>query len=337
MTPPKPVIVRLHEMTSGQHGDFFVLMEERSRGLTRDGKPFYTCRFRDAERTVTFMVWSDSHWFQEAEAEWRENQFYKIRGFYNEHKTYGPQIDVQNIRPVNEDDVADGFNPRDFVEASRFDPSEMFADLRQIAEEQITNEGLQNLVMTILDRHADAIKTMPATDRRHYPFHGGLLEHTLSVTRNCLVLVDRYTKLYPELQPPLNADLVVAAAILHDIGRVQEFDDNVVTFDRTVPGRMLGHLYLGRDLIRDTARELGDIDPGLLQLLEHLIITHLSFNESNFSRLATIPESLILHHADELDAKMEMYVRCLTRDHEDGPFTARDPMFGRRLLKDREV
>jgi 3'-5' exoribonuclease len=132
-------------------------------------------------------------------------------------------------------------------------------------------------------------------------------------------------------------DLIVAGAVLHDIGRVLELEARAAVFEPTVPGRLLGHLFLGRDLVRDTARELGDVDPDLLRLLEHLIVTHLNLPEWGSPRLPLIPESLILHHADDLDAKMEMYARCLTRDREEGPFTARDPVLGRQLYKGRKL
>ena len=105
----------------------------------------------------------------------------------------------------------------------------------------------------------------------------------------------------------------------------------------TVPGRMFGHLFLGRDLVRDAAREQGDVNPELVQLLEHLIVTHLALPEWGSPKLPLIPECLILHHADDLDAKMEMYARCLTRDMAQGPFTDRDPILGRQLYKGRSV
>src|SRR5439155_23517484 len=166
----------------------------------------------------------------------------------------------------------------------------------------------------------------------------GLLEHTLAVTRSCLRLLDEYAARFPDLKPPLNRDLVVAGAVLHDIGRVLELaPQGEVPAEATVPGRLLGHIFLGRDLVRDTARELGDVSPELLQLLEHLIVSHLTLPEWGSPRLPLIPEALILHHADDLDAKLEMYVRCLTRDAAPGPFTDREPTLGRQLYKGRRV
>ena len=85
------------------------------------------------------------------------------------------------------------------------------------------------------------------------------------------------------------------------------------------------------------ARDQGDLNPQLLQLLEHLLVSHLNLPEWGSPRLPLIPESLILHHADDLDAKLEMYVRCLTRDTADGPFTERDSVLNRQLFKGREV
>lgn len=337
MARTKPPLVRLSELTPGQSGDFFALLAERARGTRRDGKPYYTCRFRDAGRSAVFMAWLDGPWYEACANDWREGQFYKLRATYDEHATYGPQLDVHNIRAVTDEDRAAGFDPLEFVERSRYDPEEMFAELWALAETHVGDVPLRRLVLTVLDRTKARWKTAPATLRHFYPFAGGLLEHTLAVTHTCLHLADKYVARYADMTPPLNRDLVVAGAILHDVGRTQELDDDVVNVQPTVPGRLLGHLMLGRDLVRDTARELGDVNPELVQLLEHIIVTHLGLPEWGSPRLPLIPECLIIHHADDLDAKLEMYARCLRRDKEPGPFTARDPVLGKSLYKGRSV
>ena len=337
MARAKPPLLRLSELTPGQYADFFAVLSERTKGATRDGKPYYTCRFRDAQRTVAFMAWKDSTWYEPCEQQWHEGEFYKIRGVYGEHEKYGAQIDIHNIRPVNHEDRTDGFDPAHFVEHSRYDPTAMFAELRNLAETRVADTPLRRLLLTLLDRHAEALKRLPATLNKFYPFHGGLLEHTLSVTHTCLHLVEKYAAYYSELKPPLNRDLVVAGAILHDLGRILEFDNDLAATQPTVPGRLFGHLLLGRDLVRETARELGDINPELVQLLEHIIVSHLNLPEWGSPRLPLVPECLIIHHADDLDAKLEMYVRCLSRDQASGPFTERDPVLNRQLYKGRSV
>lgn len=337
MARPKPVLARLHELTPGQHADFFALLAERNKSATRDGKPFYTCRFRDLKRTVGFMVWADGGFYDQCESDWKVGQFFKIRGTFGEHDRYGLQIDVQQIRLAADADRADGFDPAEFVEGSRFDAEAMLAELKAEVETHIADEPLRRLVLTILERHAEPLKRLPATQRHFYPFPGGLLEHTLSVTRSCIDLAERYAARYPDLKPPLNRDLVAAGAVLHDIGRVLELTDDLLDVRRTGPGGLLGHLFLGQNLVRDTARELGDVNPELVLLLEHLVISHLNHPEWGSPRLPLLPECLILHHADDLDAKLEMYARCLTKDKTDGPFTDRDPALGRQLFKGRSV
>jgi 3'-5' exoribonuclease len=336
MPRAKSAIVRLHEMTSGQAGDFFALLAEKNRGQTRDGKPFFTCRFRDFGRVAVAMIWADGDWFSVCERDWQVGHFYKIRGTYGEHDFYGPQLDIANIRDVKDEDREQGFDPLDFVEHSRFDVEAMFGELWALAETHIENVPLRRLVLTVLERQAKQLKRVPATVKHFYPFAGGLLEHTLSVTHTSLHLVDKYASIYGDLQPPLNRDLVVAGAILHDIGRCLDFGEDVTNVQRTVAGNLLGHLILGRDLVKETARELGDVDPELVQLLEHILVTHLTLPEWGSPKLPVIPECLIIHHADDLDAKLEMFARCLMRDKEQGDFTARDPVLGRQLFKGRK-
>jgi 3'-5' exoribonuclease len=282
-------------MSPGQSGDFFVLLAERTRGARRDGKPYFNCRFRDASRSVTAMIWADGPWFAVCEQSWQEGQFYKVRGEYGEHPTYGGQISIENIRLATDADRGDGFDPLQYVERSRFDPEAMFAELLALVETEIADESLRKLVRMILEQNAARIMQAPATQRNFHPFAGGLLEHTLSVVHTCILLTDHYVVHYPDLKPPLNRDLVIAGAVLHDIGRTREFSDELMHVQPTVPGRLLGHLLLGRDMLRDAARELGDANPELVQLLEHIILSHLALPEwgsPRCTRLQTSPAVL---------------------------------------------
>jgi 3'-5' exoribonuclease len=336
MSRQKPPIVPLSALEPGQLADCFALLAERKPGQTAAGKPYFVCRFRDARRTATSMVWADGPHFDDCERTWQAGRCYKLRCVYFEHEKYGPQVEVQQIREAAEADRADGFEPLDLVERSRHDPDVMFAELRALAETEIADEPLRRLVLLVLDRHADRLRRLPASQNKYHPFAGGWLEHTLSVLHTCLHLGEKYRALYPELTPPINRDLLAAGAVLHDVGRVAEFDGPLS--DRPTPaGELLGHLFLGRDLVRDAARDVPELNPELLLLLEHLIVSHLNLPAWGSPRLPLIPESLILHHADDLDAKVEMYVRCLTRDAAAGPFTDRDPVLGRQLFKGRTV
>lgn len=336
----KPPTVRLSDLQPHQFADFFARLAVKARSTTRDGKPFYTCKFRDNRRTVSAVpIWADSPLFEDCQANWLPGQFFKVRGTFTEHEKYGPQIEIEQIRPVEDRDREDGFTELDFVERSRFDPDQMFAELDALVVGEVKDPPLRNLVQKLLHANIDALKWLPASANKFYPFAGGWLEHTLNVTRNCALLADRYLAQFPDLAPPLNRDLVIAGAVLHDIGRLKELDTSVpgAVPRPGVDGELFGHPLLGRDLVRDAARDVPDLNPELLKLLEHVVYTHLRLPEWGSPKLPCIPEVLIVHHADDLDAKFEMFYRCLTRDTADGPLTDRDPVLGRPLLKGRGV
>lgn len=332
--------VRLHELKPGDAGEFFALLHERQPGLTREGKPFFTCRFKDIRRSVSALVWGDTDWYTACDSEWRVGQFFKMRGIYRLHDRYGPQVDLSGIRPVNDKDRREGFNEIEYVDRFRRDPEACFAELRKIADDGIQDVPLRTLSLKLLDTHQPRLMLLPASPRAYYPRAGGWMEHTVNVARHSQWLCEQYRGLYAEAMPPLNADLVLAGAVLHEIGRAVELEpdpDALDRFEATVPGQLFGHLFLGRDLVREAARDIEGLDPQLLQLLEHILVTHLALPEWGSPRLPAIPEVLIIHHADDLDAKMEMYQRCLRTDASSGPFTERDAVLGRPLFKSRSI
>lgn len=336
MPRTKPTLAALGDLELGQYADCFAQLVERSRNATRDGKAFMVCRFRDAKRTVGVTVWSDGVLFEDCANAWQVGRCYKLRGHFFEHEKYGLQFDLEQIREAIDDDRADGFDPLAMVERSGYDSHELLDSLRGLVAAGIADLPLRHLVELVLDRHVQSLLLLPGSANKYFPFAGGWLEHTLSVAHKCLLLADLYCSQYPESRPPLNRDLVVAAAVLHDIGRVAEFTDPL-TLEPSLPGKLVGHQILGRDIVREAARDVPDLSPELLQLLEHLLLSYLAIPEWGSARLPCVPECLILHHIDDMDAKMEMYVRCLTRDQSPGPFTDRDPVLGKALLKKREV
>ena len=338
MAKPKPPLLPLHQIEPGQLADCFAILSDKTLTTTRDGMTFANCKFKDRRRTVNAAIWSDNLLFEEAK-DWPVGQFFKLRGTFSEHDRYGPKFDPIIVRPATTEDRKDGFRESDLMPFSQFDPEEMFAALRTRIESELRNESLKLLVLGLLDDNAPALKGLPASARHYYPYPGGWLEHTASVLHTALLLADWYILRFPNLAPPLNRDLVAAGAVLHDLGRLTELDAPLPGVEpaQTIPGVLLGHQLLARDLVRDRARTIDGFDPELLLLLEHVLLSHLTKPEWGSVRLPAIPEVLILHNADDLDAKFEMYARCLTNDLSDGPFTERDPILNKPLLKKRSV
>src|SRR5438477_1354451 len=158
MPRPKPTLKRLADLEPGEYADCFALLAERTEGATRDGKPYYACRFRDARRTAAFMVWADGGFYDDCEKNWQVGHCYKLRAVYGVHEKYGPQLDLELIRPVADADRADGYDPLELVERSRFDPDAMLAELRGLAEAEVADAPLRQLVLALLDRHAAALR-----------------------------------------------------------------------------------------------------------------------------------------------------------------------------------
>ncbi|OHB86421.1 MAG: nucleotide-binding protein [Planctomycetes bacterium RBG_16_64_12] len=330
--PPKSMpIVALSEMVHGQEADLFALLTAKEELTTREGKPYFKVGFRDAHREVSFPVWDNSPWAAECRKSWTPGVFYKLRAVYRE-TNYGPQLEIRKIRETVGADAADGFDPAMCVASTRFDPESMFAELVQIAEERVENVALGKLVVAILSANRQRLLVCPAARRHHHAFCGGLLEHTLSVTRNALFLADKYADAYPDLQPPLDKGLVVAGAILHDLGKVRELAQEPTGTSYTPEGELIGHLLLGRDMVREAAARV-EIDADRLLRLEHLILSHQRLPEWGSPKPPMTPEALLVHYADDVDAKYHMMVTILRDDNNSGPFTSNKNLLHQKVYR----
>ena len=316
---------KLAELSSGQEADLFLLLTAKEELKTKTGKPYFRVGFRDATREVSFPIWADSPWAVDCREAWRPGTFYKLRAVYQE-TGFGPQLDIRKIRETVEADAADGFDPMILLPQTRFDPEEMFAELLDIAKKRIKNAALRKLVEFLLNGNRDALLSQPAARHNHHAYVGGLLEHTLSVTRTCVFLADKYADYYPDLRPPLDKDLVVAGGILHDIGKLGELDPQPSGTVHTPEGALIGHILIGRDMMREAVAAMknqSEFEGDTLLRLEHLIIAHQGRLDWGSPKLPMTPEALLVHMADDLDAKYQMMVSILHDDATPGPVTSR--------------
>jgi 3'-5' exoribonuclease len=324
-------IVPLCELQPGQEADLFALLAAKEDARTRDNKPYFKVTFRDARRRVTFPVWGDSPLAEDCRDHWHPGGFYKLRAVYRE-TSYGPQLDILKIRPVEEADRKWGFDPLMFLPQSRIPPDKLFHDLRQLVQRQIAHAGLRELTTRLLDEHKEALLSHPASTRLHHAWRGGYLEHVLSVGQTCVYLATKYDELYPDLAPRLCKDLVVAGGVLHDVGKLLELAWQPDSAVYTVEGQLIGHVLMGRDMVRQAAASCG-IEPDLLLRLEHIIVSHHGIAEHGAARPPMTPEALLVHHADTLDARFEMMVSGLADETQQGPFTSAKNALGYRLYR----
>ena len=250
-------------------------------------------------------------------------EFYKLRALYRE-TDYGPQLEIRKIRAVVEADADEGFRPAMCLPSSRFDPHEMYEELIALTKDLIEDTELSTFVQAILEEYQITLLTLPAAKYNHHAHVGGFLEHVLSVAKSCAYFADKYAELYPEMN--LDKDLVIAGGILHDIGKVRELKTTPGGTEYTPAGTLIGHILQGRDIIRETAEENTISDEKLLRL-EHIIVAHQRLPEWGSPKPPMTPEALIVHHADDLDAKLQMMAIALEDDTTEGPFTSsRNPL-----------
>jgi 3'-5' exoribonuclease len=311
----------LCELAPGQEGDFFALLSAKEELTTREGKPYFKVTFRDAGREVSTPLWHDSAWAAECRASWEAGAFYKLRAVYRE-TNFGPQLEIKKIRAVTEADAAEGFDPLMLQPRSRFEPAKMFEELVGLAKERIADEPLRKLTIDILQANREALLSLPAATRNHHAYVAGWLEHTLSVTRTATYLADKYDEYYPEMSPRLDKNLAIAGAILHDIGKLREYEQQPAGAIYSAEGALIGHMLQGRDIVREAAAGR-NLSAETLLRLEHVVIAHQGRPEWGAPKVPMTPEALIVHYADDLDAKYNMLFATLRDDKSPGPMTSK--------------
>ena len=194
----------------------------------------------------------------------------------------------------------DQYNIDDFIPCTDKDPNELMGLVTSCIEE-MNDPFIKRLLQEILSKPdvLRAFMTAPASVSFHCAWKGGLLEHTVNVLHVC----DYISKLYPEL----DRDLLLASAILHDIGKVKCYNITT-TITESVDGRLKGHLVIGAQMIEDSCSAIPDFPIILRTKLVHMVLASHGSAEKGSPTEPSIPEALALNFADELDAKLERFI-----------------------------
>ncbi|MCA9102216.1 MAG: HD domain-containing protein, partial [Planctomycetales bacterium] len=270
---------------------------------------------------------------------------YKLRATYQETK-YGPQLEIHKIRAATAADAAtndtdadqtetDVLDPRRFEPGPRQRPDALLGALTALIDEICQEGPLRATLMHILDAHRDTLLNWPASARRHHTYSGGFLEHTLGVATAAVSLARQYTAVFDDIEPALDVELVLAGAVLHDIGKLRELDRTAGATSVTASGSLVGHLIAGRDILREAAAECG-LDGEPLLRLEHIVLSHQGTAEHGSPKQPMTPEALIVHHADALDAQLAMMHQTLREDTTPGPMTTHRNALGRAVFRGGE-
>ena len=253
-------------------GVYAVAKKERLR--TRNGAAYLALELVDPSGRISARVWND---VELLDARFAEGDAVRVLGRVERFRDR-LQLEVRTLEPAQDVD------PASMAPAMRRDADELEGFLEFLVAE-ISHDGLRGTVLAALDKHTVAsMRALPATLEGHHSYAGGLLEHTVGVATLC-----RETA---QLHPRLRADLLLAAALLHDAGRTLELGRGPA-FRPTEEGRLLGHVHLGLRLIEERAAML---DLGVRAEVLHAVACH------HDVRAARTAEAAVLYHANQLDA-----------------------------------
>jgi 3'-5' exoribonuclease len=315
-------VVKLSELVDGQEAVCFAALLKKTRGTTKANQPYLRCLFRDKRTVLETPLWHDHRFFEEASA-WTEGAAYRLHVHARYDLRFGLQLDILGARLATEADARDGFDFFDLVPSSKFTPEELQKTIHQLVERYVEHPALRSLVQGMLNENAYLFARMPAAQNFHHSYTAGLLEHVWSMTRIACFLADHYAKYYEELNPPLNRGLLVAATILHDIGKLRELEYHPLEARYTKEGSLIGHVLIGRDMVREAARKIPGFPDELLLLLEHAIVAHHGKREFGAPVPPLTLEALIVSYIDELDAKVNIVARQSVDPQSPDPFTDR--------------
>lgn len=322
-TAPAAVsVARLSDLQHGQEAICFAALVKKEGGTDKHGNPFVKCHFRDKRVERVAPLWWSNAYREQAE-HWREGIGYRLRLRCTYNLRFGFQLEILEIREAVEEDSAEGYNYFDLVESSDRNPEEMFSLVKLYIDRYIEQPHLRKLVEMILEEHKTMFMRMPAAQAMHHNYTSGLLEHVWSMTRIAGFLSEHYARYYTNLNPPLDKGIVVAGAILHDIGKLFELDYHPLEAKYTIKGRLVGHVLMGRDLARDTARRIEDFPEETLLMLEHAILAHHGKEEFGAPKPPQTLEALLLHYIDDLDSKINAVARQRINASGDDPFTTK--------------
>ena len=213
------------------------------------------------------------------------------------------QLNIKRVRKAFEGE----YDPADYLPVSENSTDDMSQQLNAFIK-SIKNEYLSTLLNKLFVEDEEFVKSFQehsAAKTVHHGFIGGLMEHTLSVTRLCDYMAGVY--------PLLNRDLLIAAALLHDVGKTKELSSFPMN-DYTDAGQLLGHIIIGAQMIHDLAREIPEFPVALENQLVHCILAHHGELEYGSPKKPALAEAVALNLADNTDARMETLTEIFAND-----------------------
>jgi len=318
--------VPVSDMRDGQTVNQCFLVKQKTQRSTRAGDPYLEITLADRTGIIAARAWAEAA--NRYASQFAEGEFVYAQGRVETYRNK-LQIIVESIHRLSihehESGRLPGFDPSLLVSTSSRDRDEMWSELLELVS-TIEPEDLRQLTLNLLNKNKEAFANHPAAASKHHAYLGGLLEHTLEVAHG----VSEFAIRNPILG--LHHGLATAGAILHDIGKLIELE-NPIAATYGFEGQLIGHLLLGRDMIREEAQSITWTDERLPKLMEHILISHHGELEYAAAMVPKTAEAIAIYHFDNLSAKLNMLHTHIQNDSEEGDFTDWERNFERRFFK----
>jgi 3'-5' exoribonuclease len=316
----------ISDLKPGDKINQFFLIKKKERRQTRTGKDYLDILLADRTGNLGAKIWKEA--IDQFDSLFAEGQFAGVAGRVESYQDES-QLNIERIKGIQHWSAEQlglaGFDSDLLVPVSFLDISSLWSELLTWVNDEIHHPALRTLTRSLLETHEEGWKHWPASKIYHHAYKGGLLEHTYRVVQ----LAREVGKLFPEL----NQDLVLAGAVLHDIGKLQELE-GFLSSQNTYSGHLLGHLAQGWGMIREAAKALAWDNPNLLTQLEHIILAHHGQLEFGSPVLPQTREALMVHLLDDLEGKLKMMTDHLEQDRGEGAFTDWHRVLKRKILKE---
>lgn len=285
------------ELAEGQAVTSYFLAKQVQVRQRRSGEPYLTMVLADRTGELPAVMWEGVDDLARGLVDGDIVKVQAAVGAYHGE----PQLTVSRVRKAAAEEVS----PDDYLPRTERDPAVLLAALDG-AVEAMGDPHLKRLLQELFSDPAmrAAFSAAPAAKAIHHAVLGGLLEHTVSVVGLCRLLADYY--------PVVNRDLLVAAAILHDVGKIQELTWDRV-FDYTDAGRLLGHITLGALRVEERIRSIPGFPADLANRLLHCILSHHGELEWGSPKRPKTLEAIVLHYAENLDGKIASFLSFAER------------------------
>ncbi len=284
-----------------------------------NGNPYLTLELGDRTGTFFATLFSDNP-AHDTLRESGEGQVLRIEGRIDTYQNrLAPKL--LKITPLTDDELAAPGLLDNLVELAPENADLLWNELQQHID-SIKHDALRLTARSVFEEIGAAFRWTPAAVSMHHAYRHGLLEHTIHMARACRALLP----LYPEV----DADLALTGILLHDTGKVIEYEGALAT-KRSRKGILQGHVVLGYQLTRKAGMK-NKLDPDRLERLEHIILSHQGEPEWGAAVYAATPEAVFVSMIDNLDAKMGMVQRALRQANESDEFSDRLPGLNTVLL-----